>query len=100
MAHSVVLTWVAPATGGTPVSYDVKRALVTAGVVGAFASIANPEPTATTYTDLGPFVEGDTYSYEVSSVNSAGESTPSTSVTVTIPVSLPQPPTGLVAVAS
>jgi fibronectin type III domain protein len=100
MAHSVILTWVAPTSGGAVVSYDVKRAPVTAGVVGTYASIASPEPTTTTYTDLGPFTEGAEYSYEVSSVNPNGESTPCPAVTATIPFSAPQPPTGLTAVAS
>lgn len=98
--HSVILTWIPPTSGGTVVSYDVKRAPVVAGVTGTYASIASPEPTAATYTDIGPFVEGNQYSYDVSSVNSAGESAPCTAVTVTIPFSLPQPPTGLSAVAS
>jgi hypothetical protein len=95
MSHSVTLTWVAPTTG-TVVSYDVQRALVTGGTVGAYASIASPEPTTTTYTDVGPFVEGDTYSYQVCSVNSAGESSPCPSVTALIPFSVPGAPTGLV----
>lgn len=99
MAHSVTLTWVAPTTGDAPVSYDVQRALVTAGVVGAYASIANPEPTALTYTDNGPFAEGGEYAYQVASVNSAGESAPCAAVEVTIPISQPNPPTGLVAKA-
>lgn len=97
MAHSVTLTWSAPAGGAAVATYDVQRALVTGGVVGAFASIANPEPSATTYIDLGPFVEGATYEYQVSSVNPAGESTPCPAVTATIPFSVPGTPTGLVA---
>jgi len=99
MAHSVKLTWTAPTVGPTPTAYDVQRALVTAGVTGAFAPIANPEPTSTTYTDFGPFVEGNTYEYQVLSVDAAGESTPCPAVTVVIPFSL-QPPSNLVAVAS
>jgi hypothetical protein len=94
LAHQVVLTWVAPTTGDAVVSYDVKRAPVTAGVVGTFVSIASPEPTATTYTDLA-VVAGAEYSYEVSSVNGAGESTPCPSILVTVPLGAPQPPTGL-----
>jgi fibronectin type 3 domain-containing protein len=94
MTHQVVLTWTAPTTGDAPTSYDVKRAPVTAGVVGTFASIASPEPTATTYTDTA-VVAGQEYAYEVCSVNAAGESTPCPDITVTIPVSAPNPPTGL-----
>lgn len=99
MAHKVVLTWQAPATG-TVASYDVKRAPVTGGVIGAFASIANPEPTTTTYEDDGPFTEGAVLAYEVASVNPAGESAPCAAVTVTIPFSAPGVPTNLVATPS
>ena len=99
MAHSVVLTWQAPTTGDPVVSYDVKRAPAPAGVVGTYVSIANPEPTTTTYTDL-TVVAGQEYSYEVCSVNAAGESTPCPSVLATIPLAFPQAPTNLVAVAS
>ena len=94
MAHQVVLSWIAPVGGDAPTSYDVKRAPVTAGVVGAFASIASPEPTATTYVDT-TVTAGTEYAYEVCSVNAAGESTPCPDITVTIPVSAPNPPTGL-----
>lgn len=97
MSHSVKLTWNAPAAGSTVASYDVQRALVTSGIVGAFTSIASPFPTATTYTDNGPFTEGATYSYQVCSVNAAGESTPCPAVTAKIPFSLPDAPTNLVA---
>lgn len=100
MSHKVVLTWTAPATGSTVSSYDVQRAPVTSGVVGAFTSIASPEPTTTTFTDNGPFVEGQSYEYQVSSVNPAGESSPCPEVTVTIPFSVPASPTALVATAS
>jgi hypothetical protein len=94
MSHSVVLTWIAPTAGDAVVSYDVKRAPASAGVIGTYASIANPEPTATTYTDT-TVVAGNEYSYEVCSVNTAGESVPCSNVLVTIPVSVPNAPTGL-----
>lgn len=99
MAHKVVLTWQAPTTG-VVTSYDVKRAPVVNGVLGAFVSIANPEPTVTTYEDDGPFVEGQTFEYEVCSVNPAGESAPCPAVTEIIPFSLPGAPTNLVGEAS
>jgi len=99
MAHSVVLTWVAPTSGDPVVSYDVQRAPAPAGVVGTYASIANPEPTTTTYTDTD-VVAGQEYSYQVCSVNGSGESVPSANVLVTIPLAVPQAPTSLKAVAS
>jgi ribulose kinase len=99
MAHQVTLNWVAPATGDPVATYDVKRAPVVGGVVGAFASIANPEPSATTYVDT-TVVAGLAYAYEVSSVNANGESAPCTAVQVLIPLATPQPPTGLVGTPS
>lgn len=101
MSHSVKLTWNAPTTGSAVVSYDVKRADVSlSGTVGPFVSIASPEPTATTYTDNGPFLEGATYEYEVCSVNPSGESTPCPAVTAKIPFSIPDAPTNLVVTVS
>jgi fibronectin type 3 domain-containing protein len=97
MAHSVTLNWSAPTTGDPVVSYDVKRAPVTNGVVGAFASIASPEPTTTTYVDTA-VVAGQEYAYEVCSVNASGESVPCPDVLATIPLAIPQPPTNLTAV--
>ena len=94
MAHQVVLNWIAPTTGDPVTSYDVKRAPAPGGVIGVFASIASPEPTATTYTDI-TVVAGQEYAYEVASVNASGESAPCTSILVTIPLAIPNPPTGL-----
>lgn len=99
MAHQVVLNWQAPTTGDPVVSYDVKRALAPNGVIGTFVSIANPEPTTTTYTDLA-VTAGVEYAYEVCSVNGSGESVPCASVLATIPLSVPNPPSGLAATAS
>ena len=99
MAHQVVLNWIAPTAGDPPSSYDVKRAPVTAGVIGTYVSIASPEPTTTTYTDT-TVVGGLSYAYEVASVNSVGESAPCADVVVTIPLAIPNPPTGLTGTAS
>lgn len=97
MSHSVTLTWTPPVGGAIPLTYDVQRAPVVGGVVGAFVSIDTPEITAATYVDNGPFVEGSSYAYQVCSVNSAGESVPCAEVTVIIPFSIPGAPTNLVA---
>lgn len=99
MAHKAVLTWVAPVGGDPVVSYDVKRADAPGGVVGVYVSIANPEPTTTTYTDT-TVVAGQEYSYEVCSVNAAGESAPCPSVLVTVPLGIPGAPTNLTGTAS
>jgi hypothetical protein len=99
MAHQVVLNWVAPSTGDAPTSYNVLRALVTGGTVGTYASIASvPAPTVT-YTDT-TVVGGDSYSYEVESVNADGSSAPCPAITVTVPLAAPNPPTGLTGIAS
>jgi hypothetical protein len=99
MAHQVILNWIAPVGGDPVVSYDVKRALAPAGVIGTYVSIANPEPTATTYTDT-TVVAGTEYAYEVASVNASGESAPCADILVTIPLAIPNPPTGLVGTPS
>jgi hypothetical protein len=62
----VALTWSA-STGAT--SYRVKR-VTTSG--GTYFQVA--EPTATSYTDSASLINGTTYYYVVSAVNSAGES--------------------------
>lgn len=92
MAHSANLTWIAPTTGDPIANYDVQRADVNAGVVGAFLTIGSP--VATSYIDT-TVVAGKSYEYRVASVNASGESTFITSQVVTIPLALPQPPTAL-----
>jgi hypothetical protein len=99
MAHQVVLNWIAPATGDAPASYNVLRAPVVSGVVGTYASIASVNAPTVTYTDTN-VVAGDSYSYEVESVDGSGASAPCTAITVTIPVAAPNPPTGLTGTAS
>lgn len=99
MAHQVVLTWVAPTTGDPVASYDVKRAPAPGGIVGTYVSIASVTAPTTTYTDLTA-AAGQEYSYEVCSVNAAGESAPCPSVLSTVPLAIPVAPSGLVAVAS
>lgn len=97
--HQVVLTWQAPVTSDPITSFDIRRAPAPAGVVGTYVSIASvPFPTLT-YTDTN-VTAGAEFSYEVSSVNASGESTPCPSVLATVPLAAPQPPTNLAAVAS
>jgi cellulose 1,4-beta-cellobiosidase len=74
----VALNWSA-SSGAT--SYIVKRATVSGG---PYATIASPS--STTYTNTG-LINGTTYYYVVSAVNSAGESGNSPQVSAT-----PQPP--------
>jgi fibronectin type 3 domain-containing protein len=86
----VALTWNA-STGTT--SYNLKRAVAASG---PYATINSP--TTTSYTDTG-LTNGTPYYYEVSAVNSAGESANSSyvSATPTAPVQIPPVPTGLAA---
>ena len=76
--HNVVLSW-SPSTGAT--GYDIYRS--SAG--SAYSQIASV--TGATYTDSSTALQpGQVYSYEVTSVNSAGvQSSPSSPVQVTIP---------------
>src|SRR5271155_5050157 len=83
----VSLSWTASATA---TSYHVKRSTSS----GAETQIA--APTSTSYTDTG-LSNGTKYFYEVSAVNSGGESanSPEVSATPVAPVSPPATPTGL-----
>ena len=77
--HQVDLNWVAP-TGSSVAGYNVYRA---ASGTGAFA-LLNSAGT-TTYVDT-TVQSGNSYDYQVTSVNSAGtESAPSNTTTVAIP---------------
>jgi predicted phage tail protein len=76
---SIALAWKAPASGPTPASYNVKRELVLFGT--SFSTISTV--TGTTFTDTG-LASGETYSYEVTAVNSVGESLPSNQASATI----------------
>jgi hypothetical protein len=82
LAHSVSLSWNAPSGSPDPVAgYHIYRALGT----GSYALIDSALDTQTTYLDKD-VVAGDTYEYEVKSVDAQGvESIPSDSITVTIP---------------
>jgi fibronectin type 3 domain-containing protein len=93
MAHQVSLTWVAP-TNTTVTSYNILRGTVKGQEVALGTS------TTPSYVDTANLVEGDTYFYVVEAVNAQGVSAPSNEVSVTVPFSLPNPPTNLVAVAS
>src|SRR3984893_6117088 len=86
------LTWAA-STGAT--GYRVKRAATSAG---PFAQIA--VPTASSLNDTG-LINGTTYFYAVSAVNSVGESATSSvaSATPTASVAGPASPTGLTAIS-
>lgn len=97
--HQAAISWVAPATGDAPLSYDVQRALVTAGVAGAFASIASVQAPTVTYLDT-TVIGGDSYEFRVASVNAGGESAFVTSSVELIPLAAPAPPTGLTVVVS
>ena len=98
-AHSVTLLWTASVVpvGASPVSsYNIYRATVSGGEgVTPFGSVGN----VVTYTDPS-VVAGLTYFYEVTAVNSAGESAKSNEVSIQVPnVVPPNAPTGLTGTA-
>jgi hypothetical protein len=92
MAHSVTLSWTAPA-GSTVTSYNILRGTVKGGET-ALGTSPN-----TSYVDTASLVEGTLYYYVVEAVNASGISGPSNEVSVTIPFSIPGAPTNLVATA-
>lgn len=86
--NQVGLTWSA-SSGAT--SYNVKRSTTSGGPYSTIGS-----PTATSFTDTTA-VNGTTYFYVVSAVNSGGESANSTQVSATPTLPVPSTPTGLAA---
>lgn len=93
MAHQIALSWSAPASG-TATSYNIKRSTTKGGETQEATS------TTTSYVDTTNLVEGTTYYYVVTAVNSAGESGPSNEVSAIVPFSVPSAPANLVATAS
>lgn len=103
--HKVTLNWKLPDVVGNLKNILVKRALVQAVVpgksaasVGELAILVTLPPDATTYVDQSDELkEGQSYTYDVSTVNDFGESKP-VEGTATIPFlsdELPQPLQGL-----
>jgi len=90
----VVLTWSAPATdGGSPVTNYVVYRGASSGGETRLTEIGN----VLTYTDVG-LVNGQTYYYQVTAKNVAGEGPPSNEASAT-PATVPGAPTSLSAVA-
>lgn len=97
LAHSVTLKWNPAPAGQTVQSYNVKRSLAQAS---GYATIGTVVGSTQTFVDSDPTLkEGTTYFYEVTAVNTGGESAASNIATVSIPFSLPSAPTGLVVAA-
>lgn len=95
MAHSVTLNWDATPAGQTVTNFNVKRATAASG---PFTTVGTPK--VNTFVDTANLAEGQTYFYEVTAVNTAGESAASAVVSATIPFQVPTAPTGLVAIAT
>jgi fibronectin type 3 domain-containing protein len=100
LRQQATLTWVDNANNET--RYRILRAPVVAGVVGAYATLANIAANSTTYTDPATLVIGNQYSYQVIAVKTApvtGVVTLSAAATVGISITLPVPvaPTALTA---
>jgi hypothetical protein len=81
-SHQVVLTWNAPTSSSDPVAgYDIYRSTGS----GAAQLVNSSIETQTTYTDTS-VTSGTTYTYYVTSVDQSGvQSTPSNSVSVSVP---------------
>ncbi|MEI6796043.1 MAG: leucine-rich repeat protein, partial [Methanomassiliicoccales archaeon] len=89
--RSVVLSWGAPADGGTPITnYKLYRSLT----YGGSYSLIN-SPSATTYNNTG-LTNGQVYWYKVAAVNAVGEGRQSESAAGT-PFTVPDAPTGVTA---
>jgi hypothetical protein len=81
-SHQIVLTWNAPTGSGDPIAgYDIYRSTGS----GSAQLINSSIDSQTTYTDTS-VTSGTTYTYYVTSVDQSGvQSTPSNSVTVSVP---------------
>jgi|SRR5690242_613028 YVTN family beta-propeller protein len=94
----VTLSWSAPSNnGGSPITnYKIYKS-TSSGTETLSATIGN----ITSYND-GTVTNGQTYFYKVTAVNSIGESSQSNeaSATPTMPITSPQPPTGLTATSA
>lgn len=96
-SHSATLSWTAATvpSGAPPVTgYNVYR-----GVTSGGETILSSAGLGVTYTD-STVVAGTTYFYQVTAVNSAGESTKSNEISVLVPnPAPPNAPTGLTGTA-
>ncbi len=82
-AYQVNLSWQEPPGSDAAASYVIERALVTFGIVGAYAAIGTA--TAPSYSDLD-VTNGDEYSYQIVAVDAAGnQSAPSAAAVAAIP---------------
>lgn len=81
-SHQIVLTWNAPTGSGDPIAgYDIYRSTGS----GSAQLVNSSIDSQTTYTDTS-VTSGTTYTYYVTSVDQSGvQSTPSNSVTVSVP---------------
>ncbi|HEX9122219.1 MAG TPA: fibronectin type III domain-containing protein [Actinomycetota bacterium] len=80
LTGEILLSWTAPADGGSAITgYNVYRG-VSAGTEALFASVS---ASTTTFNDTG-LTTGDTWFYVVTAVNAFGESAPSTEVSETV----------------
>jgi hypothetical protein len=77
---TIVLSWTAPADGGSAITgYNVFRS----NVPGGEGTVAYASVTTTSFSDLG-LTTGDTWYYTVTAVNAFGESAPSVEVSATV----------------
>jgi uncharacterized protein (TIGR03437 family) len=83
-SHSVSLNWAWEQDGGgTATGFNIKRGNTSGGPYAQVGALTSPS--ILTFTDFGPFVEGNTYYYVVTAVGHGGESSPSNEASATIP---------------
>lgn len=90
VSGSVVLTWAVPATGTTPITYNILRSTVSGS---GYILLASGVMT-TTYLDT-TISEGVTYYYITSATNASGTSTYSNQASLTTSVTAPAAPSSL-----
>ncbi|MFW5467134.1 DUF4082 domain-containing protein [Knoellia sp. CPCC 206391] len=97
---SVVVSWVAPPDGGSPVTGYTVTPYAGSTAQASKSVTGSPPATSTTVTGL---TNGTAYTFEVTATNAVGTgpaSTPSAAVTPTAPATAPAAPTGVSAAAA
>lgn len=90
-AAKATLTW--QDNSSNEQGFNVQRKIEACAGAAAFAPLAQTAPNVAAYVDLA-VAEGGTYCYRVNAYNTAGVSAWSNAAGITIPYTIPPPPTG------